>query len=120
MIQKMQPIPRDAQIHAMLDGAIYTLLRQYIQDPERVDVRKFITIDRQNLIDFLSANPRKAEEYFQKHSQINGVHDVERISRDGDEYITSWMDHGHPNNIRRFKHLAEAVAEHVLVSHGLY
>jgi hypothetical protein len=104
----------------MLSGTIYELLGKYVQNPERVDFRRIITVTRKDLIEFLSANPRKAEEYFQKHSQINRVHDVERISRDGDEYITSWMDHGHANNIRRFKHLAEAVAEHVLVSHGLY
>ena len=104
----------------MLDGTIYTLLSRYIQDPERIDIRRLITVNRQDLIDFLSANPAMAEQYLQKHSQIKASHDIETISREGDEYVTAWMDHGHASNIRRFKYLRQAVAEHVLVSHGLY
>jgi hypothetical protein len=113
-------IPPETQIHAMLDGTIYTLLRRFIQDPERVDIRRFITINRQDLIDFLSINPAKATEYFDRHSRIQAVHDIETISREDDGYVTAWLDHGHRTNLRRFGSLPEAVAEHVLISHGLY
>ena len=116
----MQLLAPEVQMTAMLEGSIYTALAPYVPDPERIDIRKFITVNRQNLIDFLSANLRQTEDYFEKHSHVNAVHDVETISRHGDEYVTAWMDHGQPTSIRRFKSLAEAVAEHVLVSHGLY
>lgn len=114
------PIPEEDQIRAMLNGSIYDLLRNYNVQPERVDFRKFITVNRQKLINFLSSHNGEAETYFQKYSKIEATHDVEKISRDGANYMTAWMDHGQPRSTRRFTTLGEAVAEHVLVSHGMY
>lgn len=117
---KSLPIPEDEQIRAMLNGSIYDLLQNYDVEPELVDFRKFITVNRQRLIDFLSAHSAEAENYFRKHSAIEATHDVEKIWRDGTEYVTAWMDHGLPRSTRRFVTLGEAVAEHILVSHGMY
>lgn len=116
----MQPISPELQICAMLDGTIYKLLRPYVQDVERMDFRKLITVKRKDVIEFLCAQPARAKAYFEEHAKRNAVHDVETISRDGKEYMTAWMDNGRPTNIKRFQQLADAVAEHVLVSHGLY
>ncbi len=117
---KALPIPEEEQIRAMLDGSIYDLLRDYDAQPEHVDFRKFVTVDRKKLIDFLSSHTAEAENYFRKHSVTAGTHDFEKISRDGSEYVTAWMDHGQPRSTRRFATVEEAVAEHILVSHGMY
>ncbi|MBK8402492.1 MAG: hypothetical protein IPL29_16045 [Propionivibrio sp.] len=114
------PIPEEEQIRALLDGAIYDLLRNYVVHPERVDFRKFITLNRQKLIDFLSVHTDEAENYFRKHSATTATHDAEKIWRDGSEYVTAWLDHGQLRSTRRFATLGEAVAEHILVSHGMY
>jgi hypothetical protein len=117
---KASPIPEDAQIRAMLDGSIYTLLGDYVRTPEQTDFRKFITVTRQRLINFLSAHPEIAENYFQKHSSIETFHDTGKIWRDGSDYLTAWIDHGQAQYTKRFSRIAEAVAEHVLVAHLMY
>ena len=117
---KTSPIPEDDQIRAMLGGSVYELLQNYDVQLERIDFRKFITVDRQKLIDFLTSHPAAADSYFRKHSVSEAIHDVEKIWRDRSEYVTAWMDHGRPLSTRRFATLGEAVAEHVLVVHGMY
>ena len=114
------PIPKEDQIRAMLDGRTFDLLRDYDINPERVDFRKFITVQRQNLIDFLSIHPDAAEDYFRKHSITEATHDVGKIWQDGSGFMTAWMDHGRPRSIWRFETLSEAIAEHVLITHGMY
>lgn len=113
-------IPEEDQIRAMLNGSIYDLLRNYGVQPEHVDFRKFITVNRQKLVEYLSTHVGEAENYFRKHSAVEAAHDVEKIWRDGSEYVTAWMDHGRPCSEKRFARLEEAVAEHILVSHGMY
>ena len=113
-------IPAQQQISAMLNGTLPVLLRDRGMDPERVDLRKFITVDRDALSEYLAAHPDEAAAYFSRHEMSNASHDVARLSRDGDAYVTCWMDHGAALSVRRFATLNEAVAEHVLMSHGMY
>ena len=109
----------DQEIRALLDGSFPSLLRDHGIDPGRVDLRKFIQVDRAALVDYLAVHPLEAEAYFRRHEASVASHDVARISRDGDDYVTCWMDHGVARSVRRHATLDEAVAEHVLMSHGL-
>ena len=119
---KLLPIPEIEQIQAMLDGSFIRLLADYTEDAERVDFRKFITINRKKMVDFLSANSDKAKAYFEKQLEVNNIatHDVAKIWQEGNNYFVAWMDHGRARNPRRFQTLAEAVAELVLVNYGMY
>lgn len=118
---KSLPIPEIEQLNAMLDSSFVPLLGNYIADADRVDFRKYITINRQKLIEFLIANPDKAKAYFYKQEVDTGAtHDVPKHWQEGNNYFVAWMDHGHPRNPRQFKTLTEAVAELVLVDYGIY
>lgn len=113
-------IPVQQQISAMLSGTLPVLLRDRGMDPERIDLHRFITVDRDALSEYLSAHPDEAAAYFSRHESLIASDDVARLSRDGDAYVTCWMDHGAARSVRRFATLNEAVAEHVLMSHGMY
>jgi hypothetical protein len=113
-------IPEQDQLRAMLDGSVYELARRYVAKPSRYDLKKYLSINRRQLVDFLVANPAKAEAYFDRQKQSQATHDVERIWKEGTEHFVASMDHGAVRSIRRFSSLAEAVAEHVLVSYGMY
>jgi hypothetical protein len=113
-------IPDESQIRALLDGSIYDLLRQYFGDANPSDFRKAISVDRRDVVEFLNSRPAEADAYFAKHSAIQGNHDVERIWREGSSYLTCWMDHDQQRSVRSFATLPEAIAEHVLVMHGMY
>lgn len=113
-------ISKEDQIRAMLDGSIFTLLCDYGADPKQVDFRRLINVRRQDIIVFLAEHPNLAENYFQKHSSVEATHDVGKIWQNGSEFLTAWLDHGQSQSPRRFKTLGEAVAEHVLISHGMY
>ena len=108
------------QVEAMLDGTIFDLLSQYVNVSRTTDCRKFITVGREQLIDYLLRNPSAAETYFQKQAKINATHDVERIFREGAGYVIVTMDHGQRRFPRRFNTLEDAVAHLVLVNHGLF
>lgn len=113
-------ISAQKQISAMLRGTLPVLLRDRGIDPESVDLRDFITVDRTALLAYLAENPDEAAAYFSRHQGSIASHDVPRLSRDGDAYVTCWVDHGTARSVRRFAALNEAVAEHVLMSHGTY
>ena len=117
---KSLPVPKSEQINAMLNGTIFDLLRDYTDNPKSVDFRKFLTITRQDLTDYLTAHRDEAEAYFQKQLVFQGTHDVERLFQQGSEYVVVSMDHGQRKCPRPFHSLAEAVAEQVLVNHGMY
>lgn len=117
---KALPIPETDQMRAMLDGSIYDLLCKYVENPPRYDFRRFLTVHRHTLIDFLLKNHDMAETYFEKQRQVQTTHDVERMWEEDGKYVVASMDHGNARSVRQFKSLAEAVAEHVLVSYGMY
>lgn len=117
---KTFPIPYADQIDAMLNGTIYDLLTQYIEHPRGTDFRKFISVRRPELINFLNEHPSAAEAYFRKQLASSPTHDVEKIFHRDLQYVVASMDHGKERDVHCFGSLAEAVAQHVLVSHGMY
>jgi hypothetical protein len=116
---KSLPIPEIEQLNALVSGSLYQLVSDYVENPSPA-LKKYLTINREILIGFLLKNPDRAEAYFQKQEQVKATHDVEKMWEENEEYIVASMDHGNARSVRRFKSLAEAVAEHVLVSYGMY
>jgi hypothetical protein len=117
---KPLPIPEEEQLKAMVDGTIYDLLAEYIANPRNVDFRKFITVKRARLIEFLQTNPGLTDTFFKKCSAYKPLHDAQRIFERGSQYCVSAMDRGRERDVTCFKTLPEAVAEYVLVEHGMY
>ena len=113
------PIPQSDQIEAMLSGKVYDLLGLYISRPEDVDFRRYLTISRGDLIDYLRTHPATAERYLKWQLSNQGTHDIERLFQEGAEYVVASMDHGKRLNPSYFRSLEEAVAEHVLACHGM-
>jgi hypothetical protein len=116
---KLLPIPENEQLYALVNGSLYQLVSEYVEHPSPA-LKKYLTINRQTLLGFLLKNLDKAEAYFYKQKQTKATHDVERMWEENGEYIVASMDHGNARCVRRFKSLAEAVTEHVLVSYGMY
>ncbi|HTV48061.1 MAG TPA: hypothetical protein VMG59_06415 [Phycisphaerae bacterium] len=117
---KSLPIDKYEQIEAMLAGRFFDVVQEHGQDPRKGDFRRFISVDRQQIIDYLRLHSGRAMEYFEKYSAVRGTHDVAVIFKDGAEYVVAWMDRGHPRDVRRFSDIAEADAEHMLINHGKY
>jgi hypothetical protein len=119
---KSLPIPEIEQMSAMLGNSFDNLLSNYVENPPKWDFRKFITVNRQKLIEFLVANPEKAKAYFQQQMEVKSkaTHDVAKIWLEGNNYFVAWMDHGRARNPKQFKTIAEAAAEIVLVNYGMY
>ena len=113
-------IPIHEQISAMLNGSLPALLRERGIDSSLVDLRRFINVDRAALLAYLADHPDEADAYLSTHEASQACHDVARIGREGGALVTCWMDHGTARSVRRFATLNEAVAEHVLMSHGMY
>ena len=117
---KQHTIPKEEQIKALVQGSIYVLLKEYLANPQIVDFRKYISVTRADLEAFLSQNPQVAETYFQKYRDRESIHEVQMIEKVGSLYKVYEMDHSMPRFERSFSTLYEAVAEHILRSHGLY
>jgi len=117
---KPLPIPETEQLNAMLEGSVYNLVCTYMNNSSQFNLKKYLTISRQKLISFLVSNPEKAETYFQNQKINPSTHDVEKIWEEGREYFVASLDHGKPRSIRCYQSLPEAVAEHILVSYGMY
>lgn len=115
-----QPIPQKEQIIALLTGSVYDLACRHVHNPSRYNLKKYITVGRSELIEFLIAHPGMAEAYFRNHSSAEPGHDVERIWREEGAFLVGSMDHGRARWVRRFDTLPEAIAEHVLVSYGMH
>ena len=104
---------------ALLEGRIYEVLRPYL-DKEVVDFRPYLSVTRSDIVAFLTSRPAIADKYFAEHSRRQIYHDGVRLWRSGVQYHIADMDHGKPRSEKRFDSLAEAVAEHVLITHGMY
>jgi len=118
MDRTMRTPPKDDQIKAMLDGNVYELLSHY-GTAHVVDFRPYLTVDRSDVESFLHRNPEAAMSYFEKASAVSPESE-NKIERSGDAYRVLWVDHGQVRSARHFTTLAEAVAEHLLVAHGMY
>ena len=107
------------QIEAMLWGDVRRLVEP-LQGGVQGDVRPLLTVTRADFLNYLSAHPTVAHRYFEARSQAASTHDVIRVTRDGMTYRVVALDHGRVYYERGFQILAEAVAEHVLLRHGMY
>jgi hypothetical protein len=113
-------IPQEDQLNAMAEGSVYEMVCKYVQNPSRYDLKQYLSVNRRQLIDFLNTHPSKAQAYFDKQKNNQATHDVETIWKEGQDYCVASMDRGKARDVRCFRTLAEAVAEHVLVSYGMY
>jgi hypothetical protein len=77
-------------------------------------------VTRDDIIEYLRTHPSEATKYYKRVSTQNRRHDNDTMGQKDGQYFVAWMDHGQPRFEKTFATLAEAVAEHVLVSYGMY
>jgi hypothetical protein len=112
------PISKEEQIVALLTGKIYELVANRL-GKSVVDVRPYLSVTRGDVEEFLQAHPAEAEKYFEEKSQREPLPDRDLIGMRDGKYLVAWSDHGQSRFERSFPTLAEAVADHVLVTHGM-
>jgi hypothetical protein len=112
-------IPKEEQISAMLDGRIYQLLREKIPDFHEVDFRKYLTVTGKDIEEFLVRHPDSVERYLAEHLGRAPIHDTGAIEVHGSTFNVGWVDHGRLRFGKQFPSANEAVAEHVLLNHGI-
>jgi hypothetical protein len=101
-----------------LTGRIYELIADRL-GKSVVDVRRYLTVTRSDIEEFLRLHPAEADRYFEEKARREAANDTDVIGlRDG-KYLVAWRDHGRNRFERSFPTVAEAVAEHVLVTHGM-
>jgi hypothetical protein len=112
------PISKEEQIVALLTGKVYKLIASRL-GKSVVDVRRYLNVTRDELEEFLRVHPAEAERYFEEKSRRQPMPDTDVIGlRDG-KYMVAWRDHDRNRFERSFPTMAEAVADHVLVTHGM-
>ncbi len=103
----------------MLEGSIYQLLREKMPHFHGVDFGKYLTITRREIEEFLVRHPDLLERYLAEHLGRALIHDTGVIEVHGSTFIVGWVDHGRLRFRRQFPSAVKAIAEHVLLNHGI-
>jgi hypothetical protein len=111
-------ISKKDQIVALLTGKIDVLVADRL-GKSVVDFRPYLSVTRGDVEEFLGSHPGEAEKYYAEKSQCEPLHDRHLIGMRDGKYLVAWSDHGRTRFERLFATLAEAVADHVLVTHGM-
>ena len=84
------------------------------------DVWQYLSVVRQEIIDALRAQPHLAVLYFDR-VRPRGVkmHDVTWLDGEDGRYRIYWSDHGKECDVVHYDDLFQAVADHVLETHGM-
>lgn len=115
----MNEIPIKEQMTAMLTGNTMQLLDKYFPSHGH-NVREYFSVTMVALQDFLSGQPQLVKNYFERHRPSGTlIHEVDYIDFRAGRYDVFDSDHGERTNLRSFEKLLDAVAYHVLTTHGL-
>ena len=108
-------IPVEAQIDALAKLKVYDLLAAHgVQvDYHRTDPRRFLTVTRQQVIDYFQRHLDVAELHLIPHPSKRPHHDHLCIERRGQRFAVFDMDHGQPRDERFYESLPEAAADFV-------
>jgi hypothetical protein len=111
-------ISKAEQIVALLTGKIYVLVADRV-GKSVIDFRPYLSVTRGDIEDFLRSHPGKAKEYYAEKSRCEPMHDLHLIGMRDGKYLVAYSDHGRARFEKSFATLPEAVADHVLVTHGI-
>ena len=113
-------LSKKVQLQSMLTGRSLKLVKEQYPEANEVTFGRYLTIERADLIRYLRRHPLLTRKYAYKHNYSEAYHDVYAIKKQNGIYLLGWLDHGKLSNPKRFNSLADVVAEHILVEHGLF
>jgi len=110
---------KEAQLKAMAEGNLYELLTKYVEDPLRVDVRKYLTISKSDLVNYLKTNKTDVGRIYREFPCRSDIHDVPCIEENQNGYEVSWLDHGRKCFTKSYRTMEEAAAVFLLSQIGM-
>jgi hypothetical protein len=113
-------IPKQEQLKAILSDSVLALAERYVENPSPYNLKRYLTINRAELIDYLRLHPEETQRYFDAQQSSQATHDVLRVWIENNHYLVGYMDHGSPADVTAFDDLPEALAEFILCSYGMY
>jgi len=109
-------IPKEEQILALANGltSVYALIKRYTGQPIMSDFRRFITISKNDLINFLTIHPEYSYKHIKTDDEAERMHDLPVLLSQNDQWIVCWMDHGRKTEINIYNNLPEAAANYLM------
>jgi hypothetical protein len=112
-------ITKEQQLKAMTTGSFMSLLADFVPDPTMVDIRKYISVDREDLRGYLLDHPLAARSVLSRAKCDSVSHDRLCLVSENGKYCLYWLDHGTRRFAQEFETLEAAVAEYLMQEHGL-
>lgn len=112
-------IPRDQQLDAIVRGTFMSLLSQYLDDPTMVDIRKYISVTKEELHKYIEATPLAVFEVLGRAKCDPHAHDRFCLEQKGEEYFLYWLDHGRKRFGEKFSTRIDALVAYLYKEHGL-
>jgi len=113
------PISREQQLEAIVSGTFMSLLSQYLPDPTMVDIRKYISVSKEELQRYIEATPSAALEIHSRAKCNLHVHDRFCLEQQGEEYFLYWLDHGKKRFGETFTTEIDALLAYLYKEYGL-
>ena len=115
-MSKPLPIPEQEQLEALATGLkeVYRLLTEYLGDLNKIpDFKKYITVTKEQLANYLRREPGLAERHVSAPSDPK-YHESPVLERASGKYRVYEVDHGNPRDVREFSDLADAASEYLM------
>lgn len=116
---EMIVIPKARQLEAISDGSFMTLLAEYVPDPTVVDIRRFISITREELKAHLHKNSLSVDRVLARAKCDTSSHDRLCITHEGGKFHLYWLDHGTERFGEEHESAETVVTEYLMKEHGL-
>lgn len=112
-------IPKARQIEAITDGSFMKLLAEFVPDPTVVDIRRFISVTREDLLAHLQQNSLAVRRVLVRARCDPSSHDRLCIENERGKYHLYWLDHGTKRFGEEYESAETVVADYLLKEHGL-
>ena len=109
-------LSRSEQIEALASLSLRRVLAE--RGIECVDVRKYLSVSRAEIVSFFKEHRHEAEALLLKNHQTKPVHDVLCMESRSGRFVIYDMDHGYERSLYWYESLAEAAADFVAFTFG--
>jgi hypothetical protein len=120
-------IPVDEQLDAYTSFRTRELFQRYgigtihqgMFTVDRRDIRDLFSFTRQQLVDFLRANPDRVESCLERSREFRGIYDKEILEPHGEGFVLYWQDHGKRRDELFYTDKFEAAADWFTIQYGM-
>ena len=109
-------IPKNEQLRALAAGLVdfYQLIESHTGGPVLTDFRKFLTVTKPELIEYLRQHPGMSERHVMPDSSLASMHDLPALYETGARWAVCWTDHGRKTDEQTYDNLEEAAADYLM------